>query len=163
MTTIDPARFRQVLGHYPTGVVIVTAIEDGQPVGATMGSFTSVSLDPPLVGFLPQQTSGTWQAIARAGRFCVNVLGAHQGDLCWRFARPSEEDRFADLVWTDSPAGSPIIEGVLAWIDCTIASVTEAGDHLFVLGSVVELAIGEHEDPSPLLFFKGKLGRFDLI
>ena len=90
--SIDPMKFRQVLGHFPTGVTVVTATTaDGGPVGLTIGSFTSVSLDPPLVGFLPQVNSERWQAINETGSFVVNVLGAHQSELCWRFASSTIE------------------------------------------------------------------------
>src|SRR4051812_6550519 len=114
----DSATFRKVLGHFPTGVTVITAETHGTPVGFTIGSFTSVSLDPPLVGFLPGKASMTWPDIEKAGRFCVNVLAADQGELCWRFARETD-GKFDDLRWRPSPHGSPIIEGAVAWIDCT--------------------------------------------
>ena len=91
----DSDHFRRVLGHFPTGVTINTGMAGDVPAGFTIGSFTSVSLDPPLVGFLPMVTSDTWAAMAPAGKFCVNVLGAHQGAACWRFAKKGVDDRFA--------------------------------------------------------------------
>jgi flavin reductase (DIM6/NTAB) family NADH-FMN oxidoreductase RutF len=155
MSGFDSARFRQVLGHFPTGVTVVTAVGPDGPAGLTIGSFTSVSLDPPLVGFLPGKGSSSWPAIEQAGAFCVNVLALEQGDICWRFAR--EAAKFEGIEWTTGPTGSPILEGVLAWIDCTIEEVVDAGDHWFVLGRVQAM---DARDGDPMLFFRGKLGGF---
>jgi flavin reductase (DIM6/NTAB) family NADH-FMN oxidoreductase RutF len=160
---IDPMIYRQVLGHFPTGVSVVTATAaDGTPVGLTIGSFTSVSLDPPLVGFLPQVNSERWAAINATGSFVVNELGAHQAELCWQFAKSTIENPFEGVAWHPSPiTGSPVIEGAIAWIDCSIEGVIDAGDHHFVLGRVLELEHNPPEaDPNPLLFYRGKLGRF---
>lgn len=155
--TIEAADFRRVLGHFPTGVTVITADPPGHPpVGITIGSFTSVSLDPPLVGFLPQKNSASWPHIERAGSFCVNVLGDNQGDLCWKFTKFSDH-MFDDVDWKKAPSGAPILGGSLAWIDCEVADVIDAGDHWFVLGRVTHL---DAADGSPLLFFKGKLGGF---
>ena len=156
----DSKHFRAVLGHFPTGVTIVTGLTDGAPAGFTIGSFTSISLDPPLVGFLPQTDSDTWAAIADYGKFCVNVLRDDQADLCWRFAKSGVgDDRFDEVTWTHSPTGCPIIEGVGAWIDCTLEHQIELGDHYMVVGRVVDL--DHHTDPHvPLVFYKGALGGF---
>lgn len=160
----DAKQFRTVLGHFPTGVTIVSGMHDGDPVGFTIGSFTSVSLDPPLVGFLPMKDSDTWAAMEASGSFCVNVLSQEQADLCWKFAKSDDEDsRFDDVVWHGAPTGSPIIDRAVAWIDCSVEEVYEMGDHLFVLGRVVALeADADHdgEGPFPLLFFRGALGGF---
>jgi 3-hydroxy-9,10-secoandrosta-1,3,5(10)-triene-9,17-dione monooxygenase reductase component len=162
--SIDPSKFRQVLGHFPTGVTVITATTaDGTPVGFTIGSFTSVSLDPPLVGFLPMVDSDRWALINTAGSFCVNVLGAQQADLCWRFAKSSIQQPFDGVEWHPSAiTGSPIIDGAIAWIDCSIEQVVEAGDHHFVLGRVLEMEHidGGDEEPNALLFFRGKIGSF---
>ncbi|MFM2181941.1 MAG: hypothetical protein RJB61_235 [Actinomycetota bacterium] len=160
--SFDSATFRQVLGHFPTGVTVVTAAGAEGPVGFTIGSFTSVSLDPPLVGFLPMTDSGRWKAIEAAGSFCVNVLGADQADLCWQFAKSSIEHPFEGVGWTPSPGtGSPLLDGVIAWIDCTIEAVVDAGDHKFVMGRVQALDHAPADaDPNALLFFRGKVGRF---
>ena len=158
--SFDAAHFRKVMGHFPTGVTIVTGLAGDQPAGFTIGSFTSVSLEPPLVGFLPQVDSDTWQAMAPAGRFCVNVLRSEQAALCWRFAKSGVGDgRFDDVTWTHSPTGCPIIEGVGAWIDCTVEHTATYGDHYFVVGRVVDLS--HHDDVHlPLVFYKGALGGF---
>jgi flavin reductase (DIM6/NTAB) family NADH-FMN oxidoreductase RutF len=160
--SIDPLKYRLVLGHFPTGVTVVTAMVDGEPVGFTIGSFTSVSLDPPLVGFLPMTTSERWLRMASADMFCVNVLGIDHGDLCWRFAKSSIEDPFEGVSWTPSLiTGSPILDGAIAWMDCTTAEVVDAGDHFFVMGLVVDMDHADPESqPAPLLFFRGQLGGF---
>lgn len=155
----DPTSFRQVLGQYPTGVCAVTAIEPGgAPAGFVVGSFTSVSLAPPLVAFLPAKSSTSWPRIERAKRFCVNILSAEHEELCRRFAEKNV-DRFDGVRWRPAAAsGAPIIEGVVAWIDCELEGITEAGDHFVVLGRVLDLDI---ERPAlPLLFFQGGYGRF---
>jgi len=156
----DSAQFRKVLGHFPTGVTIVTGWAGNVAAGITIGSFTSVSLDPPLVGFLPQIASDTWQAMAPDGRFCVNVLRDEQAELCWRFAKSGVgDDRFDHVTWTHSPTGCPIIEGVLAWIDCTVEHSIVLGDHYLVVGKVVDLW-HQDEPHTPLVFYKGSLGGF---
>jgi 3-hydroxy-9,10-secoandrosta-1,3,5(10)-triene-9,17-dione monooxygenase reductase component len=155
---IDGAVFRRVLGHYPTGVCVVTAIEpDGHAAGMIVGSFTSVSLDPPLVAFFPDKSSTTWPRIARAGRFCVNVLASDQQNLCRRFSAKSD-DKFSGLSHRLSSNGSPVLDDVVAWIDCTLDAVHEAGDHFIVLGRVSELDIARAD--APLLFFRGEYGSF---
>ena len=160
--SIDSVKYRLVLGHFPTGVTIVTAMVDGEPVGFTIGSFTSVSLDPPLVGFLPMTTSERWLRMASVGSFCVNVLGINHGDLCWRFAKSSIETPFEGVDWRPAPAtGSPIVDGAIAWMDCTTAEVVDAGDHFFVMGLVEDMDHADPEtQPAPLLFFRGQLGGF---
>lgn len=155
--TVDSATFRRVLGRYPTGVVVVTAVDDDGPVAMVIGSFVSVSLDPPLVGFLPAKTSSSWPRIERAGRFCVNVMGADQLPICNAFFR-KEGDPWETLDWTHSPTGSPLLEGSLAWIDCTIDNVVDAGDHWMALGWVVALDCADEGDP--LLFYSGGYGTY---
>jgi flavin reductase (DIM6/NTAB) family NADH-FMN oxidoreductase RutF len=153
----DSATYRQVLGHFPTGVTVVTAATDGVPVGLAVGSFSSVSLDPPLVAFFPDRSSSSWPRIEAAGAFCVNILGEDQEDVCRRFAMKGD-DKFNGLGWKATATGSPLIEGVIAWIDCEIDSVAEAGDHFCVIGRVRDLAVGH--DRGPLVFFRGGYGRF---
>lgn len=152
----DAANFRAVMGQVPTAVTIVAGSDSaGSPVGLTIGSFVSVSLEPPLVGFFVGTDSGTWPEIRRSGSFCVNVLSAGQGEICWRFAKESD-DRFAGVAWTAAPSGSPVIDGVTAWIDCSIESVSEHGDHLFVVGRVTHMA--HPETPlAPMIFHRGRL------
>jgi len=156
--TIEPMRFRQVLGRYPTGVCVVTAREpDGTRLGFAVGSFTSVSLSPPLVGFFPDRSSTSWPRIRAVGSFCVNVLSADQEDLCRRFAR-RQDDKFDGLSHGESPSGAPLLDGVLAWVDCVLESEAVAGDHFAVVGRVEALDSTGAEPP--LVFFGGGYGRF---
>ncbi len=155
---LDPKKYRTVLGHYPTGVSVVTAVRpDGEPAAMVVGSLTSVSLDPPLIGFFPDKGSSSWRKLSEVDRFCINVVAAEQGALCARLAS-RDPDKFAGIHYRLSPYGSPIIEGVVAWMDCGLYSVTDAGDHYFVLGEVKDLAV--EEGGKPLLFFKGEYGSF---
>src|SRR5437588_8121068 len=124
---IAPTDFRRVLGHYPTGVAVVTARQDdGTPVGMVVGTFTSVSLDPPLVGFLPDRSSTTWPRIRETGSFCVNVLSAAQEQVCRAFATKAA-DRFDVHGAGDAGSGSPRLTGTALWVDCDIESVLPAG------------------------------------
>jgi len=157
-TPIDSPRFRQVLGRYPTGVVVVTTVtDDGLPVGMTIGSFTSVSLSPPLVAFFPDKQSTTWPQIRPVGRFCVNVLAADQSELCRVFAA-KDANRFDGLAWHPAPSGCPIIDGVLAWVDCEMQSIVNLGDHYLVTGLVRDL--DECRSDHPLVFLGGDYGAF---
>jgi flavin reductase (DIM6/NTAB) family NADH-FMN oxidoreductase RutF len=157
-TSIDGQRLRAVMGSYPTGVTVITAIgKDGEPAGMTVGTFTSVSLDPPLVAFLPDRSSTSFPRIRTASSFCVNVLAADQEDVCRAFATRGG-DKFAGVAWTPTSSGAPRIDGVAAWVDCDFESVQEAGDHWFVLGRVRQLdASGER---LPLVFYQGGYGKF---
>ncbi|MFD4565995.1 flavin reductase family protein [Streptomyces sp. NPDC058467] len=176
---VDQAEFRRVLGNFATGVTVVTAPvtggdgsgsgsgsgnsdsdgaeQEAAPAGFACQSFSSLSLDPPLVCFMVGRTSTTWPRIARAGVFCVNVLGAHQGELCRGFA-VSGADKFAGVVYDAAPvSGSPRLAGAAAWIDCTIHAVHTGGDHLIVVGRVDALGTGDGTDAmTPLLFHKGR-------
>ncbi|MGY0498273.1 flavin reductase [Nocardia sp. FBN12] len=155
---LDTREFRRVLGQYPTGVSVVTGIAtDGSTVGLAVGSFTSVSLDPPLVAFMPASTSQSWPKIRETGRFCVNVLAADQEHICRSFATTAA-DKFAGLSWRPASSGAPILDDALAWIDCDLDTEYEAGDHLIVVGRVRDLHSERHS--LPLLFFQGGYGRF---
>lgn len=154
-------RFRDVLGRFASGVTVVTSIANGEPVGLTCQSFSSVSLDPPLVLFIPAKTSRAWPLIQRSGKFCVNLLGADQAALSNTMASRGA-DKFAEVAWTPSErTGSPLLEGALAHIDCAIHAVHEAGDHYVVIGRVLDLITddgveGADADLEPLLFYRGQ-------
>lgn len=153
----DRADFRRILGHYPTGVCAVTATSiEKRPVGMIVGSFTSVSLDPMLVAFFPDRSSTSWPLIEAAGHFCVNVLSEDQGAVCKALAAKGD-DKFAGVAYRASGLGAPIIDGALAWIDCELEAVHEAGDHYIVLGRVRDLDL--HYEGSPLVFHKGGYSR----
>lgn len=149
---IDSARFRQVLGHFPTGVCVVASEHEGRPVGMAIGSFFSISLEPALVGFCAGNHSSTWPKIRESGRFCASILGAHQEDVSRQFASKAE-DKFAGLGWDQSPLGSPRIKGALAWIDCEIDALHDAGDHQIAVGAVHDLEVAD--EGNPLVFFRG--------
>jgi 3-hydroxy-9,10-secoandrosta-1,3,5(10)-triene-9,17-dione monooxygenase reductase component len=152
-------QFRDVLGLFCSGVTVVTSVSEGKPVGMTCQSFSSVSLDPPLIMFSPAKTSRAWPLIRRAGYFCVNILAADQSELSNGMATKGEE-KFAGVDWTAAGTGAPVIGGVLGYIDCSVQQVVEAGDHYIVVGRVKELAFGDgsggSEKVDPLLFFQGK-------
>jgi flavin reductase (DIM6/NTAB) family NADH-FMN oxidoreductase RutF len=155
---IDPVLFRETLGHYPTGVAVVTAIAgDGKPVGMVVGSFTSVSLNPPLVAFFPASSSQSFAYLKTSRAFCVNVLASDQEPLCRQIVTGGT-DKFDSVRWQPAPLGSPVLEGAVSWIECTFEEIREAGDHFIVIGLVREMAV---ERPTlPLLFFQGGYGRF---
>lgn len=149
----DSARFRQVLGHFPTGVTVITAGKGSDRAGVAIGSFFSVSLDPPLVGFCAGKQSSTWPRIRETGSFCVNVLADNQEDVSRAFASKAA-DKFEGLGYSPGPfSGAPLLDGALAWIDCEIAAVHDAGDHEIVVGLVHDL--GVTDETGPLVFFRG--------
>jgi 3-hydroxy-9,10-secoandrosta-1,3,5(10)-triene-9,17-dione monooxygenase reductase component len=156
-STVDGARFRQVLGHFPTGVTVITARTESGPVGLAVGSFFSVSLDPPLVAFCAGTSSSSYPRIEAAGHFVVNVLAEDQEDISRVFASKGI-DKFAGIGYRPSPGGgAPVLSGVLAWVDCEIDAVHEAGDHWIVVGRVLDLEV-VHEG-GPLIFYRGGYGR----
>lgn len=157
--TFDSTQFRRVLGHFPTGVTVVTAIGDEGPAGMAIGSFTSVSLDPPLVAFFPAKSSDTWRSMRDAGTFCVNVLADTQKEVCGTFAS-KDLDKFAGIDWTTDATGSPVLPGCVAHIDCEVEAIHDGGDHDIVVGRVRSLAVDD-ESATPLLFFRGGYGRYE--
>ena len=157
----DPKQFRYVLGQHPTGVTLITATQsDGDPIGMVVGTFTSVSLNPPLVAFLPDRNSASWAKIRASGSFCANVLTSAQEDVCRAFAQ-KQDDRFTASRWVPTESGALRLEGAAAWIDCSIDEVLPAGDHDIVLGQVRDLGIGDSAD-LPLLFLRGGYGSFSI-
>lgn len=157
--SIDSNDFRRVLGHFPTGVTVVTGAGADGPAGMAIGSFSSVSLDPPLVLFCPGKTSATWATIKATGSFCVNVLAADQEALSGLFAGKSE-DKFATIDWTTATTGSPVIPGAIAWIDCELHAIHDGGDHEIVVGLVKALESTPAADSGPLLFFQSRYGHY---
>jgi 3-hydroxy-9,10-secoandrosta-1,3,5(10)-triene-9,17-dione monooxygenase reductase component len=152
----DSEEFKEAMGRFTTGVTIVSGIEEDEPVGFTCQSFVSLSIDPPFVAVAPARTSTSWPRIARSGSFCVNGRGDHQEELCRGFA-VSGGKKFEGVAWRRSPAtGSPVIEGCLAWVDCEVELVHDAGDHELILGRVLDLGTA---DGTPLLFFASRYGR----
>lgn len=155
------SRWRVVLGQYPTGVTIVTSVnESGDPVGMVVGTFTSVSMSPPLVGFLPTVKSTTFPHIRRTGWFRASVLGAGHEDLCRKFFSSSGGERFSSGDWDFDEKGIPVLRDAVAWFDATITDVYPAGDHVFVLGAVESLGTGGSGNGLPLIFLRGGYGSF---
>lgn len=155
-SSFDQARFKEVLGHFATGITIVTAMEDDGPVGFTCQAFSALSLDPPLVVLAPSKSSTSWPRIAAAGAFCVNILASSQEALCRSFAA-SGGDKFEGVGWSTEATGSPVLDGSLAFVDCELELVHDAGDHELVIGRVVDLGVGEG---SPLLYYRSGFGAF---
>ena len=152
---VDPQAMREVLGHFASGVTVLTAVTDEGPIGFTCQSFSSLSLDPPLIAFAPARTSRTWRQLREIGRFCVNVLAEGQDDVSQNFAR-SGADKFAGVRWTPSAHGSPVLEDVVAWIDGELWAEYDGGDHTIVVARVLDL--GAHADRRPLLYHRGSYG-----
>ncbi|BDZ64152.1 flavin reductase family protein [Agromyces mangrovi Wang et al. 2018] len=153
-TTFDPRAFRDTLGHYASGITVISGMTDGAPTGFTCQSFYSVSMEPPLVSFSVMTTSTTYPAIRDAGRFAVNVLAHDQDAVSSQFARRGT-DKWAGIDWTPSGAGNPLIAGSLMWLDCDLWAEHEAGDHYIVIGRVNAMSPAEWHTREPLLFYKG--------
>ncbi|MCO7219113.1 flavin reductase family protein [Klenkia sp. PcliD-1-E] len=152
---VDPRTMRDVLGHFASGITVVTAVEESGPIGFTCQSFSSLSLDPPLVSFAPARSSTTWPRLRAIGRFCVNVLADDQHALSTQFSR-SGTDKFAGVGWSPSAHGSPVLDGVVAWIDCALHAEHDGGDHTIVVGRVLDL--GATAERTPLVFHRGAYG-----
>lgn len=153
---VDPRLMRDVLGHFASGVTVVTAVTDDGPIGFTCQSFSSLSLDPPLVAFAPGRGSSTWPRLRDIGRFCVNVLAEGQDDVSQNFARSGVADKFAGVPWTSSRHGSPVLADVVAWIDGELWAEYDGGDHTIVVARVLDL--GADPGRRPLLFHRGAYG-----
>lgn len=161
---VDPARFREVMSHFATGVVVITGVApDGCPVGLTAQSFSALSLDPALVMVCPSRTSATWPLIGQGAAFAINVLGSHQQELSRTFAR-SGVDKFSGTLWHRGPHGMPLLDGAIAHIECAIEAVYPGGDHYIAVGRVRGLVseLPTHgNEPSPLLFYRSGYRRLD--
>lgn len=150
------ASLREVMSAYPTGVTIVAGRDaDGSPYGLTVNSFTSVSLDPPLILVCIGHTSTSHARLITAPAFTVNVLAADQGELAYRFATEPSEGRFDDFDWSPARSGAPIIEGVAGWLECSAHEIVRGGDHSIVLGRVERSVV---TDRPVLVFHRGRLG-----
>jgi flavin reductase (DIM6/NTAB) family NADH-FMN oxidoreductase RutF len=156
--TVEQQQFRHVMGHFVTGVTVITTMVDDRPIGMTAQSFVSLSLDPPLVMFCPTRNSYTWEQIEGQGMLCINVLSRAQESISRRFATKGDDDRFVGVDWTPAPvSGSPLLGGVHAWIDCEIEDVHLGGDHLIAVCRVLALA-ATAESGDPLVFYLGRYG-----
>ncbi|NOX49758.1 MAG: flavin reductase family protein [Gammaproteobacteria bacterium] len=159
MTDFDDRTFRHVMGNFCTGVVVATGSVDGQPAGFAAQSFVSLSLDPPLVALCPAVSSTSWPKLRKSGAFCINILAADQKAVCDAMAQ-SGGDKFAQFGWRFGESGSPILDGVLAYIDCHIEAEHDAGDHTIAVGRVCDFKVLDSDGGSPLLFYRGSYGEF---
>ncbi|MGH8988566.1 MAG: flavin reductase family protein [Acidimicrobiales bacterium] len=144
--------FREVLGRFPSGVTVVTAFEAGVPVGFTCQAFSSLSLRPPMVVLAPSKNSTSWPRMIEAGEFCVNILTDEQQEVSDAFAERGA-NKFEGVSWHVGAAGTPVLDGSLAWVECALDAVHDAGDHELVTGRVLELGVGEG---SPLVFYRSE-------
>lgn len=154
---VDADLYREVMGHYPTGVAVVTGFDNGEPIGMVVGTFSAVSLDPPMVTFMPAINSRTYMRLAESSAYCINVLAHDQLDLCRRMAVP-RDDKFSQVDWSVSAFGAPVLADAVAYIHCTMTSAVPAGDHLIVLCTVHAMEVAR--SAPPLLFFQGGYGGF---
>jgi flavin reductase (DIM6/NTAB) family NADH-FMN oxidoreductase RutF len=154
---VDTNFHRDVMGHYPTGVVLVSGMCDGEPVGMVVGTFSSVSLDPPLVSFMPQKTSRSYTRLLEAPVLCISVFAHDQTDVC-RVLAGSDPDKFDKVAWSLSPEGAPVLHDAVAQIHCTRAAQFDAGDHWITLCSIIAMEVSR--PVTPLLFFQGGYGGF---
>jgi flavin reductase (DIM6/NTAB) family NADH-FMN oxidoreductase RutF len=154
--------FRHAIGHFATGVTVVTSIDaDGQPVGTTANAVSSLSLDPPLILVCFDRSSATLEAIVSHGAFAVNVLGARQQHLSANFARRGLAAAWDGVEHRPGPTGSPRLEGVLASLECTVEHRLDGGDHEIVVGRVHEVETSG-ADVAPLLFWRGTYASLDV-
>ena len=154
MDDFDSRAYRDTMGQYCTGVVIVTGNEGGSLVGFAAQSFVSLSLAPPLIAICPAKTSTSWPRIRAAGHFCINVLAHDQEAISEDFA---QSGRAADVPWTTNATPAPILEGVIAYVECALDAEHDAGDHTIVVGRVLAF---ETLRPAarPLIYFRGEYG-----
>lgn len=151
----DQGRFRDTVGHYASGITIITGHDSQGPIGFTCQSFYSVSVDPPLVSFSVMKTSTTYPRIRDTGTFAVNILAAGQETVSNQFARRGT-DKWTGISWRSTRRNSPVLDGSLAWLDCTVYAEHDAGDHIIVVGHVTELGAPQARQPDPLIYYKGQ-------
>ena len=157
MTHFDDREFRDAMGQFATGVVIATGCLEGEPFGFAAQSFASLSLDPPLVALCPAKSSTSWPKLQASGNFCINILGEDQRSVCENFAQTGI-DKFSEIGWQPGETGSPVLAGVLAYIDCELAVEHDAGDHTIAIGRVKDLGVLDAER-KPLVFHRGGYGK----
>ena len=158
MADFDDRAFRSAMGNFCTGVVVATGVIEGAPAGFAAQSFVSLSLDPPLVALCPGKQSSSWPKLRDSGSFCINILAADQKSVCDAMAR-SGGDKFAGIEWRAGATGSPVLAGVLGYVDCDMEAEHDAGDHTIAIGRVRDFQLNDSEK-GPLLFFRGGYGQF---
>jgi flavin reductase (DIM6/NTAB) family NADH-FMN oxidoreductase RutF len=155
---MEGSEFRRILGHFATGVTVVTSRAGESPCGLTVNSFGSVSLDPPLILICVEQNADSHACFEAAGFFVVNVLDAERGEaLSRRFATWGVDDKFRGVAYRTEASGAPVLEDALAWLDCRIVNTVAAGDHTIFIGEVIS---GDAHEGAPLVYYRGGYGRF---
>ena len=156
---MDDIEFRRVMGHFATGVAVVTAATAaGEPCGLTANAISSVSLDPTLVLVCVERTADTEAVIRDAGAFAINILPEEGGEtLARRFAELDSGDRFAGVAYRSGSTGAPLLDRALGWLDCSVQETLPGGDHTIFLGRVVG---GDADEGTPLIYYRGGYGRF---
>jgi flavin reductase (DIM6/NTAB) family NADH-FMN oxidoreductase RutF len=155
VSKFDQKEFRNLMGNFCSGIVVVTAVDDQGPVGFTAQSFVSLSLEPPLVAVCPANTSTSWPRIRDSKKFCINILSSEQQNLSNNFASSADE-KFTGIEWTKAHNGAPILNGNLAHIECSLYDELPAGDHTIAIGEVSDFSVNPDAPETPLLYFKGK-------
>ena len=158
MRRLTPDEFRELIGHFATGVTIVTAVSDGRPFGTTASAVTSLSLEPPMLLICMNKESATGKAVAAAGRFAVNILGEQQVALAERFARKGG-DKFEGVATTPGESGAPFIDDALATLECRVVEQTTGGTHVVFFG---EVESGQARDGAPLAYYRGRFGTLQI-
>ncbi|MEM7079600.1 MAG: flavin reductase family protein [Pseudomonadota bacterium] len=158
MSDFDQRELRNAMGNFCTGVVVVTGVSEGHPAGFAAQSFVSLSLDPALIAFCPGKSSSSWPKLRDAGSFCVNILSAQHKEVCDAMAQ-SGGDKFANIDWRTGVTGAPILEDVIAYVDCDLEMEHDAGDHTIAVGRVRDFGVLV-EQAEPLLFYRGAYGSF---
>ena len=155
---MEGSEFRRILGHFATGVTVVTSRVGELPCGLTVNAFGSVSLDPPLILICVEQSADSHACFEAAGFFVVNVLDEERGEsLSRRFATWGVDDKFRGVAYRTEASGAPVLEDALAWLDCRIVNAVPAGDHTIFIGEVVA---GNAREGAPLVYYRGGYGRF---
>ncbi|MDN5757056.1 MAG: flavin reductase family protein [Tomitella sp.] len=152
---IDGRALRGIFGKFATGITIISTTAGDEPVGFACQSFAALSLDPPLVLFCPMKTSRSWTAIEETGRFAVTILSEEQQEACAVFGSRNP-DKFGSVDWHRSPGGMPVLDGALAWVDCTVENVIDGGDHHVVYGRVHAFGSDQDTTDRPLLFYRSQ-------
>jgi flavin reductase (DIM6/NTAB) family NADH-FMN oxidoreductase RutF len=157
-THVEPDALRVAMSRFPTGVTVVTALGPAGPAGATANAVASLSLEPPMMLACLDLGSRTLVAVEHAGRFGINVLAADQAPLARRFStKDPHPQKWEAVGWTER-AGTPMIDGALAWLACGLGAVHDGGDHVIATGPVLELEAGDGE---PLVFYEGEYRGLD--
>lgn len=156
---LTPEEFRNVIGHFASGVTVITTTVDGRPAGTTASAITSLTLEPPMLLICMNQSSATGQAIARAGAFAINILGEDHGELAVRFARRGG-DKFDGVAISEGRHVGPLLDGALAHLECRVSEQVVAGTHVVFIADVLH---GTARPGEPLAYYRGRFGRLELV